>query len=58
MNLCFLSTSEMPALSLYLGTPLKEEQLTNFVLKVTMVFPIPTQAKQAEDGEHFANDEN
>ena len=56
MNLCFLSTSEMPALSLYLGTPLKEEQLTNFVLKVTMVFPIPTQAKQTEYGEHFAND--
>ena len=27
-----------------------------FILKVTWVFPIPTQAKQTEDGEHFAND--
>ena len=44
-------------LSLCLGTHLKEE-LTDycFVLKVTTVFPIPTQAKQTEDGEHFAND--
>ena len=24
--------------------------------KATRVFPIPTQAEQAEDGEHFAND--
>ena len=45
------------SLSLYLGTPFKEE-LTDycFILKVTRVFPIPTQAKQTEDGEHFAND--
>ena len=27
-----------------------------FVLNVTRVFPIPTQAKQTENGEHFAND--
>ena len=45
------------ALPLYLGTHLKEE-LTDycFVLKVTRVFPIPTQPEQTEDGEHFAND--
>ena len=45
------------SLSRYLGTHLKEE-ITDycFVLKVTTVFPIPTQAKQKEDGEHFAND--
>ena len=35
-----------------------EEELTtySFVLKATRVFPIPTQAEQTEDGEHFAND--
>ena len=40
-----------------LGHSLKVE-LTDysFILKVTKVFPIPTQAKQREDGEHFAND--
>ena len=27
-----------------------------FILKITRVFPIPTQAKKTEDGEHFAND--
>ena len=26
-----------------------------FVLKATRVFPIPTQAEQAEDGKHFTN---
>ena len=42
---------------IYLGTHLKEE-LTDysFILKVARVFPISTQAKQTEDGEHFAND--
>ena len=35
-------------------THLKEEL---FVLKATRVFPIPTQAEQTEDGEHFANGE-
>ena len=36
-----------PALSLYLDTHLTEELLTGycFVLKVTTVFPIPTQVK-------------
>ena len=44
-------------LSLHLGTHLKEELIAYcFVLKATMVFPIPTQAVQTEDGEHFAND--
>ena len=40
-----------------LGTHLKEE-LTDYclILKVASVFPIPTQAKQTKDGEHFAND--
>ena len=40
-----------------LGHSLKVE-LTDycFILKVTRVFPIPTQAKQTEDGEHFASD--
>ena len=40
------------------GTDLTEELLTDncFVLKVTMVFHIPTQAKETEDCEHFAND--
>ena len=44
-------------LMFYLGTHLKEE-LADYccVLKVTRVFPIPTQPKQTEDGEHFAND--
>ena len=48
-----LSTSKGPSLS-SLGTDLKVE-LTHycFILKVTRVFPIPTQAKQTEDGEHF-----
>ena len=48
-----MSTPKRPSLSL-LGTHLKEE-LTHycFILKVTRVFPIPTQAKQTEDGEHF-----
>ena len=36
------------------GTNLKEE-LTDLFLKATRVFPIPTQAEQTEDGEHFAN---
>ena len=42
-----------------LGHSLKVE-LTDycFILKVTRVFLIPTQAKQTEDGEHFANDQN
>ena len=37
---CFLSTSKRPSLSLYLGTPFKEE-LTDycFNFKVTRVFP-------------------
>ena len=44
-------------LSLYLGTHLKEELIDYcFVLKVTTVFSVPTQAKQTEDGGHFAND--
>ena len=40
-----------------LGHSLKVE-LTDycFILKVTSVFPTPTQAKQTEDDEHFAND--
>ena len=40
-----------------LGHSLKVE-LTDycFILKVTRVFPISTQAKWTEDGEHFAND--
>ena len=32
--------------------------ITVFFLKITMVFPIPTQVKQTEDGEHFANVKN
>ena len=42
-----------------LGTPFKEE-LTDycFTLKVSRVSLIPTQAKQTEDGKHFANDQN
>ena len=44
-------------LTFYLGTHLKEELAHYcFALKVTRVFPIPTQVKQAEDGEHFASD--
>ena len=52
-----LVTSKRASLSLYLGTHLKEK-LTDycFVLKVTRVFAIATQAKQTEDGEPFAND--
>ena len=43
-----------------LGTRLTEELLTDycFVFQVTTVFPIPTQAKQTEDSEHFANNQN
>ena len=43
--------------SLYLGTHLTEELLTDyrFVLKVTPVFYILTQAKYTDDYEHFAN---
>ena len=42
-----------------LGTDLKEELADYcFVLKFTRVFLIPTQTKQAEDGEHSANDQN
>ena len=35
-----------------------KEELADYCcfLKVTRVFPIPTQAKQTEDGENFAND--
>ena len=42
----FLSASKRPSVSLYFGTHLKEE-LTDyyFVLKVTKVSPIPTQAE-------------
>ena len=40
-----------------LGTHLKEELTAYcFVLKATRVFPIPKQAEETEDGEHFAND--
>ena len=41
-----MSTLKRPSLSLYLGTLLKVE-LTDycFILKVTRVFPIPTQAR-------------
>ena len=40
-----------------LGTHLKEELTAYcFILKATRVFPIPTQAEQAEDGEHLTND--
>ena len=57
INLCFLSTSKRPSFSLYLGTHFKEEVTDYcFIFKVTRVFPIPTQAKQTEHGEHFAND--
>ena len=35
---------------------LLERRAYCFVLKATRVFPIPTQAEQTEDGEHFAND--
>ena len=43
------------------GLPLDahlKKELTDycFVLKVTRVFPIPTQAEQTDDGEHFAKD--
>ena len=52
-----LVISKRPSLSLYLGTHLKE-QLTDycFILKVTSVFPTPTQAMQTEHVEQFAND--
>ena len=44
-------------LTFYSGTHLKEELADYcFALKVTRIFPIPTQVKQREDGEHFAND--
>ena len=48
-----------PSLSLYLAAHLKEE-LTDyfFILKVTRILPIPTQAKKTKDGDHFANDWN
>ena len=52
-----LVTSKRPSLSLYLGTHLKEELTDSyFILKLTSVFSIITQAKQTEDGENFAND--
>ena len=45
------------SLSFYAGIYLKEQPTDYcFILKVTMVFPIPTQAKETEDGEHFVND--
>ena len=52
-----LVISKRPSLSLYLGTHLTE-QLTDycFILKVTSVFPTPTQAMQTEHVEQFAND--
>ena len=40
INLCFLSTSKRPSLSLYFGTPFREEPTDYyFILKVTRVFP-------------------
>ena len=41
-----------------LGRSYLKEELADYCcfLKVTRVFPIPTQAKQTEDGENFAND--
>ena len=40
INLCFLSTSKRPSLSLYLDTPFREEVTDYcFILKVTRIFP-------------------
>ena len=39
---------------MYLCTHLKDD-LIDLFLKATRVLPIPAQAEQTEDGEHFAN---
>ena len=56
-----MSDSERPSLSLYLGTPFKEELADYcFILKVIRVFPYSYTGKvdHIEDDEHFANDQN
>ena len=46
INLCFLTTLKRPSVSFYLIIPFKEELADYcFILKVTRVFSIPTQAK-------------